>query len=72
MKLLLDENLPSRLKLQFKSHDVYSVYDMGWSGMKNGNLLREMQKNGFDALITFDKNLQHQQNLKNIISRYLF
>lgn len=29
---------------------------------KNGELLKSMIENKFDALLTFDKTLQHQQN----------
>ena len=62
MKLLLDENLPKRLKKDFVDHEIYTVRDKGWNGIKNGQLLQLMVDNGFDALLTFDKNLQHQQN----------
>ena len=62
MKLLLDENLPKRLKEHFISHEVYTVRDMSWNGVKNGALLKLMIDNNFDVLITFDKNLQFQQN----------
>ena len=64
MKLLLDENLPKRLKEDFADHEVYSVTDKGWNGLKNGDLLELMISEQFDALLTFDKNLQHQQNFK--------
>ena len=64
MKLLLDENLPNRLKADFSDHEVVTVRDMGWNGIKNGPLLQLMIEHGFDALLTFDKNLQHQQNFK--------
>jgi len=64
MKLLLDENLPRRLKADFAVHEVYTVRDKGWNGMKNGQLLQLMLENGFEALLTFDKNLQHQQNFQ--------
>lgn len=33
-----------------------------WNGIKNGELLKLLVGNSFDALLTFDKNLQHQQN----------
>jgi predicted nuclease of predicted toxin-antitoxin system len=36
MKLLLDENLPKRLKTDFQDHEVYTVQDLGWNGIKNG------------------------------------
>ena len=62
MKLLLDENLPKRLKLDFFEHEVYTIRDKGWNGIKNGELLKLMIEESFDALLTFDKNLQHQQN----------
>ncbi len=37
---------------------------MGWSGKKNGELLRLMAGQGFEVLLTVDRNLSHQQNLK--------
>jgi len=48
----------------FANHEVVTVRDMGWNGIKNGPLLQLMIENGFHALLTFDKNLQHQQNFK--------
>ena len=62
MLLLLDENLPKRLKYDFHEHKVFTIKSRGWSGLKNGELLEKLLANKFDALITFDKNLQHQQN----------
>lgn len=62
MKLLLDENLPKRLKQEFSEHEIMTVSEMGWSGTKNGELLKLLIENFFDALLTFDKNLQYQQN----------
>jgi len=64
MKLLLDENLPKRLKTDFPNHEVYTVRDMNWNGIKNGQLLQLMTQNSFHVLLTFDKNLQHQQNFQ--------
>ena len=64
MKLLLDENLPKRLKLDLSSHQVFTVIEMGWNGIKNGELISLMISQSFDALLTFDKNLQHQQNFE--------
>ena len=63
-KVLLDENLP--LKLKFRLQDVceiYTVNDKGWNALENGELISAMQNDGFDYLITSDKNLQYQQNL---------
>lgn len=64
MKLLLDENLPGRFKNDFPEHDISTVLEQGWNGISNGELLKLMLENNFEALITFDKNLQHQQNFE--------
>jgi hypothetical protein len=60
--MLLDENLPKRLIREFRTIEVRSVVEMGWSGKRNGELMALMMAENFDALITFDKNIQHQQN----------
>ncbi|MGC4032264.1 MAG: DUF5615 family PIN-like protein [Tepidisphaeraceae bacterium] len=62
MKLLLDENLPHRLRHHLPGHDVSTVRYMGWSGVSNGNLLRLAADAGFDVLLTQDKGMQYQQN----------
>lgn len=62
MKLLLDENLPKRLKQDLKEHEVYTAAERGWAGISNGKLLQLLIDNQFDALLTFDKNLKYQQN----------
>jgi hypothetical protein len=62
MSLLLDESLPKRLKQDLKEHEVYTAADKGWTGISNGKLLGLLTENKFDALLTFDKNLQYQQN----------
>ena len=64
MKLLLDENLPKRLKSDFPEFEIYTVSDKGWNCKKNGELMQLLQSENFDALLTFDKNLQYQQNFK--------
>ena len=64
MLLLLDENIPKKLKNDFQGHDVFTIKERGWNGLKNGMLLQKLLENNFHALITFDKNLQHQQNFK--------
>ena len=62
MKLLIDENLPKKLKIDFPEHEIFTVSDMGWNTNKNGELLKLMLEKEFDTLLTFDKNLQYQQN----------
>ncbi len=66
MNVLLDENLPKRLKFRLleQDHPTSTAREMGWNGKKNGELLGLLTLNGFDVLITSDKNLIHQQNLE--------
>ena len=64
MRLLLDENIPKRLKLDLSDHEVYTVLEKGWNGLRNGDLLKLMLGDGIKALLTFDKNLTHQQNFR--------
>lgn len=65
MKILLDENLPKKIKTNFgEKYEISTVGDMGWSGKKNGELLGLMTINGFNAFVTIDKNLKHQQNIE--------
>ena len=63
MRVLLDECVPRRLGSHLTGHDVQTVQGMGWSGKKNGELLRLVAAQGFDVLITADQNIQYQQNL---------
>jgi len=62
MRLLLDESVPKRLGQALPNHEVKTVIEMGWGGIKNGDLLM-LAAPGFDAFITVDKNLPYQQNL---------
>ncbi|MEM9830084.1 MAG: DUF5615 family PIN-like protein [Bacteroidota bacterium] len=63
MKLLLDENIPRQLKRDILDHhEVFTIREMRWNGKLNGKLLTLMLAEEFEALVTADKNLQHQQN----------
>lgn len=64
MRILIDECLPRKLKHEFVGHEVFTVSDMGWAGLKNGTLLREM-RGKFDAFVTVDGNLTYQQNISS-------
>jgi predicted nuclease of predicted toxin-antitoxin system len=66
MRVLLDENLDRRLKRAFDSdYEVMTVTERGWSGKKNGDLLRVAEVE-FDVLVTLDKSIEYQQNLSRI------
>jgi hypothetical protein len=63
MRILLDESLPIELRSEIAGHDVRYVKEMGWSGLKNGELLAKAGKS-FDVFITADQNIEYQQNLR--------
>jgi len=65
MRVLLDECLPRPLKRAISGHDVSTVQERGWSGKKNGELLRLMD-GAIDVFLTVDQNLQYQQYLQSI------
>lgn len=63
-KVLLDENLPVKLKYRLQDVcEIYTVNDKGWNALENGELITAIQLDGFDYLLTSDKHLQYQQNL---------
>ncbi len=63
MKLLFDQGTPVPFHHYLSNHLVETAYDKGWSNIKNGELLRRAEAEGFDALITTDQNIRYQQNL---------
>jgi predicted nuclease of predicted toxin-antitoxin system len=66
MKILIDEQLNRRMKFELSNFDVYLTKDLGWSGLQNGELREQLNDNGFQFLITADKNMPFQQNFKRI------
>lgn len=65
MRVLLDENLPRDLTRVLVGHQVLTVQELGWAGVKNGELLRRAAGR-FDAFITMDSNVQFQQRLEGL------
>ncbi len=64
MKVLLDECVTKRLKSYLADFEVYTVVEMGWSGVKNGKLMSLCISHNFDMILTIDKNMMYQQNLE--------
>ena len=63
MNILLDECTPRVVKKRLPKLNIQTVQEMGWSGLKNGELLTAAVGQ-FDVFVTTDKNLRHQQNLQ--------
>lgn len=63
VRVLLDEGVPAKLRAAFSAaFEVETVRYRGWTGLKNGDLLRAAEAS-FDVLVTVDKRLRHQQNV---------
>lgn len=63
MRILLDNCIPWRLGAALSGHEVSSVVQLGWANLSDGELLKAMGDR-FDLLVTVDKNLQHQQDVR--------
>ena len=65
MKLLLDECVDRRLARDIHGHEVFTVFDFGWAGVRNGALLTRAAGQ-FDAFVTVDRNLAFQQRIDTL------
>jgi hypothetical protein len=63
LKILFDQGTPAPLRHCLSGHVVSTAYELGWSALKNGDLLRLAEAQGFEVLVTTDTHLKHQQNL---------
>jgi hypothetical protein len=63
MLVLFDDGTPRTLaRFPIDHHMVTEARARGWEELGNGELLKEAA--GFEVLITTDKNIRYQQNLK--------
>ena len=62
MRIVFDQGTPAPLRHALSGHSVATAFELGWSGLANGDLLREAEAK-FDVLVTTDQNLRYQQNL---------
>jgi len=65
MRVLLDECVPRALRTELPGHEVKTVAEAGWAGVKNGALL-QLAATRFDMILTVDRNLEYQQNFSGL------
>jgi hypothetical protein len=53
MRVLLDECVPRGLRRELPGHEVKTVAEAGWAGVKNGELL-QLAARQFDLFLTID------------------
>jgi len=66
VRILVDESLPRQLVPLLLGHDARMVQAEGWSGVKNGELLRRAAAAGYDVLLTPDRKLEYQQHIPSV------
>ena len=65
MRILFDQATPLPLRAYLDKHEVRTASQQNWATFKNGDLLTAAEAAGFEVLLTTDKNLRYQQNLKD-------
>lgn len=71
MNVLLDENLPHKLRLALRGHEIVTVQYLGWSGLKNGQLVSAAIAGGIEIFITGDRRLADQQKVAELALRVI-
>ena len=64
MLILFDNGTPAPLRHALKNHVVVEAIERGWDRLANGELIAAAEAAGFEILLTTDKNLRYQQNIK--------
>ena len=64
MLILFDHGTPRSISRWLPGHTVVEAVARGWDTLANGELLTVAEEAGFDLLLSTDKNIQYQQNLK--------
>jgi hypothetical protein len=65
MLVLFDQGTPVAIAKFLLGHSVKTARRLNWDTLANGELLNAAEKAGFEVLLTTDKNLAYQQNLKS-------
>ena len=63
MRILFDQGTPAPLRHALVGHSVETAFELGWGTLQNGALIAAAEAQGFEVLVTTDKNLKYQQNL---------
>ena len=62
MRILLDHDTPRPLRRYLTEHTVDTANEKGWAELRNGNLLDNAEREGYEIMITADQSMRHQQN----------
>jgi hypothetical protein len=56
--------VPRKLARSLPRHEIHTVVGMQWGGIKNGALLKLIEREAFEVFLTGDKNMEDQQQLE--------
>jgi len=62
--ILFDHGTPKGLAPALSGHTVHTAQAKGWYTLSNGELLSAAEEAGFELLLTTDRRIRHQQNLR--------
>jgi hypothetical protein len=62
--ILFDHGTPKGLIRALPGHAVHTAQSKGWDTLSNGALLNAAEEAGFELLLTTDRRIRYQQNLK--------
>jgi hypothetical protein len=63
--VLFDHGTPKGLARALSEHTVHTAQSRGWDTLSNGGLLDAAEEAGFELLLTTDRRIRHQQNLRD-------
>jgi hypothetical protein len=66
LNILFDHNVNRHFARHLKEQNIKTAREMGWDKLVNGELLAAAAEAEFEALLSLDKNLRHQQNLNTL------
>ncbi len=64
MLVLFDNGTPRGVARFLSGHTVEEARARGWEELANGELIDVAEQAGFNVIVTTDKNIRYQQNLK--------
>ena len=64
MLVLFDHGTPKGLARALSGHTIHTAQAKGWDTLSNGALLNAAEEAGFELLLTTDRRIRHQQNLR--------
>jgi len=63
MKVLFDQGTPVPLRNHLEGHEIDTAFELGWSSLRNGELLEAGEQGAYQVLISTDQSIRDQQNL---------